>query len=180
MRHIVAGIFNCTLNSGCWIESKELSHLQPIPPFKGRDHEKIVRAQKKVSKGPSRHTSKIMWCGHGPSSVVWSHVWPGPQPNAIWINFIHNGLSHTIKYNKSTVVSVRSAMVSCFWVYFTLSYSGLELWCELLGGYFYLFPALDTCGWGGGLKSPIIKEVTYDHEVILTNEHIHGVIRRIQ
>jgi hypothetical protein len=27
---------------------------------------------------PSQHTSKIMQCGHGPSSVVWSHMWPGP------------------------------------------------------------------------------------------------------
>ena len=33
---------------------------------------------------PSQHTSKIMECGHGPSSVVWSHMWPRPQSNAIW------------------------------------------------------------------------------------------------
>jgi hypothetical protein len=36
---------------------------------------------------PSQHTSKIMSCGHGPSSVVWSHMWPGPQLNVISMNF---------------------------------------------------------------------------------------------
>ena len=38
-----------------------------------RDHE-IVRAQKKVSKRPSQHTSKIIYCGHGSSSVMSNHV----------------------------------------------------------------------------------------------------------
>ena len=36
---------------------------------KSRDH-KIVRAQKKSVQRPSQHTSKIMSCGHRPSSVV--------------------------------------------------------------------------------------------------------------
>ena len=31
----------------------------------------------------SRATSIIMSCGHTPSSVVWSHMSPGPQSNAI-------------------------------------------------------------------------------------------------
>ena len=39
-----------------------------------------------------------------------------PQPNAILINFSSCGSSHMIKYNKSTVVSVRSATVSWFCV----------------------------------------------------------------
>jgi hypothetical protein len=30
----------------------------------------------------------VMWCGHGPSSVVGSHMQPCPQPNAMSINFL--------------------------------------------------------------------------------------------
>ena len=63
-----------------------------------------------------QHTSKIMSCGHGSSSVVWSHMWPGPQPNAISMNFYLCGSSRMIKYNKSKVMSILSAMVSRFCV----------------------------------------------------------------
>ena len=57
-----------------------------------------------------------MQCGHGPSSVVWSHMWPGPRPNAISMKLYSCGSSHMIKWNKPTIVSVRSAMVSRFCV----------------------------------------------------------------
>ena len=43
-------------------------------------------------------------------------MWPDPQPNAILVNFYPCGSSHTIKWNKPTVMSVRSAMVSWFCV----------------------------------------------------------------
>ena len=36
---------------------------------KSRDRE-IVGARKRVSEGHLKTTSNIMWCGHGPSSVV--------------------------------------------------------------------------------------------------------------
>ena len=49
---------------------------------------------------PSQHTSKIMSCGHIPSSVVWSHMWLGPQPNASSMNFYSYESSHTTKYNE--------------------------------------------------------------------------------
>ena len=58
---------------------------------------------------------RILSCGHGPSSVVRSHMWLGPQANAISTNFYSCG-SHIIKRNKSMFVSVRSAMVSWFCV----------------------------------------------------------------
>ena len=46
---------------------------------------------------PSQHTFKIMCCGHRPSSVMWSHMWPGPQPNATSMNFYSCGSSCMIK-----------------------------------------------------------------------------------
>ena len=36
---------------------------------------------------PSQVTSTIRSCWFGPSSVVWSHMWLGLQPNAILMNF---------------------------------------------------------------------------------------------
>ena len=57
--------------------------------------------------------------------VVWSwipkcsvkpYMWPGPRPNAISMIFYSCRSSHMVKYDKSTVVSVRSAMVSLFFV----------------------------------------------------------------
>ena len=65
---------------------------------------------------PSQHASKIMQCGHGCSSVVWSHMQLGPRSNAISMNFYSCGSSHMINYNKLVVVSVWSAMVSRFCV----------------------------------------------------------------
>ena len=76
---------------------------------------------------PSQHTSKIMYCSHKPSSVVWSHMWPGPQPTAISMVFYSCGSSHTIKYNKSTVVNIRSAMVSRFVLGLPPRGSGFEI-----------------------------------------------------
>ena len=63
---------------------------------KSRD-QSIVRAQKKVSKGRPNTPPKIMHCGHGPSSVVWSHMWLRPQPNAISMNFYLCGFSHMVR-----------------------------------------------------------------------------------
>ena len=45
----------------------------------------------------SEYTFKIMYCGHKSSSVMWSHMWPGPQPNAITMNFYLCKSSHMIK-----------------------------------------------------------------------------------
>jgi hypothetical protein len=45
----------------------------------------------------SQHTSWIMQCGHGPSSVVRSRLWPCPQPNAISISFYSCGSLQMIK-----------------------------------------------------------------------------------
>ena len=39
---------------------------------------------------PSQRTSKITECGHRPSTVVWSHMWPSPQPNDISMNTSSN------------------------------------------------------------------------------------------
>ena len=64
---------------------------------KSRDHE-FVRAHKKVSKGHRPNTPlKSCDCDHGPSSVMWSHMWPGPQPNAISMSYHPCGSSHMIK-----------------------------------------------------------------------------------
>ena len=80
---------------------------------KSRDHG-IVRAQRKVSRGLFNIPR------HGPSIIVWSHMWPGPQPNAISMNLYSCGASHMVKSNKSTVMNVWSAMVSRFCVRPTL------------------------------------------------------------
>ena len=45
----------------------------------------------------SQHTSKIMYSDIGPSSVVWSHMWPGSRPNAISMNFYSCRSSRMIK-----------------------------------------------------------------------------------
>ena len=62
----------------------------------------------------SQDTSKIMYCGHGPSNAVWSHMWPGPQPNVISMNSYSCESSHMIQSHKTMIVSVHSAMVSQF------------------------------------------------------------------
>jgi hypothetical protein len=71
------------------------------------------RPQESVQK-PSQHTSKIIWCGHGPSSVVWSRMWLILQSSVGSMNFYSCGPSHMIRWKKPTVVSVRSAMISRF------------------------------------------------------------------
>ena len=71
---------------------------------------KLWEPKRKCPKDVSTHL-QIMYCGHGFSSVVWSHMWSGPQPNAISINFYSCGSSHIIKWNKLPVVSVQSAIV---------------------------------------------------------------------
>jgi hypothetical protein len=90
-------------------------NLGPLHTWaKSRDHE-IVRAQKKVSKScPNTSLTSYSVVMDQFSSVVWSHMWLGPQPNAISIYFYSCGLSHTIKENKSAVVSIWSAMVFRF------------------------------------------------------------------
>ena len=55
-----------------------------------------------------------MWCGHGLSSVVWSRMWPGPRSNVVSMNLCSRVSSHVIAHNKSTVLSVRSVVVSGF------------------------------------------------------------------
>ena len=56
-----------------------VAQMVTLPPDQGhftheakrRDHDEVVRAQKEVSKGHRpKHTSKIMECGHKPSSLV--------------------------------------------------------------------------------------------------------------
>ena len=46
---------------------------------------------------PSQDTSEIMYCGHEFPCVEWSHMWLGPQPNAISMDFYSCGFSHIIK-----------------------------------------------------------------------------------
>ena len=112
---IIYNFYDLCLGSAFQHKSTTLLLLGPLHTrAKSHDH-KIVRAQKKVSKGRP-NISKIMWCGHGSSSVVWSPYVPGPQPNAISMNYYSCGFSHTIKYNTQTVASIWSAMVSRFCV----------------------------------------------------------------
>ena len=63
---------------------------------KSRDHE-IVRAHKEWPKAVPSHFHNQMECGHGPSSVVWSHVRAGPQPYAISMISYSCGSLHMIK-----------------------------------------------------------------------------------
>ena len=67
-----------------------------------------------VSRFRVRSTSKIMSCGHGSSSVVWSHKWPDSQPNVIQTVFYSCGVPHEIEYFTSAIVRLWSAMVSWF------------------------------------------------------------------
>ena len=55
--------------------------------------------------------------GNMPSTVVWSHMWLGPQPKAISVNLYSYGvLTHDKIWKKSTIVRFRSVMVSRFYV----------------------------------------------------------------
>jgi hypothetical protein len=73
-------------------------------PLKGHFTHKPIAVPMKLW-GPKRKCPnaiprypKMMWCGHKPSNVVWSHVlWPGPQPSAISMNFYSSVSSHMIK-----------------------------------------------------------------------------------
>jgi hypothetical protein len=76
---------------------------------------RLWEPKRKCPKAVPRHLQNHS-CGHGPSSVLWSHMWPGPQPNAISMNFSSCGSVHMIKWNKPTVVTVWSPMVSRFCV----------------------------------------------------------------
>ena len=91
---------------------------------------------------PCQGVSKVMWwCGHGSSSVVWSHVWLGSRPNVVSMSFCSCGFSCMLKWNKLTVVSVRSAMVSWFCVRPTFQevvfgnnptdYETWAIWCHV-------------------------------------------------
>ena len=46
------------------------------------------KSPKESVQRPSHYTSKIMWCGHGPSSVVWSHTWPVPSTKCYFNEFL--------------------------------------------------------------------------------------------
>jgi hypothetical protein len=73
----------------------------------------IVRAQKRVSKGRPKTLPKSCSVDHKFSSIVWSHMWLGSQPNTIvqWIS-IHARSLHVIEYNKPMVVIIQSVVVS--------------------------------------------------------------------
>ena len=75
------------LNFNClFLYLKASSHMsQELWPW-------IFESPKEIVQRLSQHTSKIMWCGHRSSSVVWSHTWPGPQPDAISMNFYSCGV----------------------------------------------------------------------------------------
>ena len=73
-----------------------------------------------------------MQCGHGSSSLVWSHMRPDPQPNAISMNFYSNGSLHMNNKNKVTVWS--------FGVPWSLAFTSIshshtplvpQAWCEV-------------------------------------------------
>jgi hypothetical protein len=58
-----------------------------------------------------------MSCGHGPSNVVWSHMWPGLQTKCYFNESLFiQVLTHDKIKMKSTVVNGRSAMVFRFCV----------------------------------------------------------------
>ena len=67
-----------------------------------------------VSKGCPKTPPKPCGMVTSPQSVVWSHMWLSPQPTAISMNFYSCMPLAMMKWNKSTVVSVQSAMVSRF------------------------------------------------------------------
>ena len=76
---------------------------------------KLWEPKRECPKVIPRHLQNLgVWSR--PSGVVWTHMWPGPPPNAISMNFYSCRSSHTIKLNKSTIVSVRNAVVSRFCV----------------------------------------------------------------
>ena len=72
--------------------SRHTSHTSPT----SRGTVEIMRAHKESVQRLSQHTSKVMWCGHMPSIVVWSHVWQGTPPKCSFKRFLsirvpHNG-----------------------------------------------------------------------------------------
>ena len=57
---------------------------------------KLWEPKRKHSKAAPRHfQNHVVWSWT--LSVVWNHMWPAPQPNAISMNFYSHGLSHMIK-----------------------------------------------------------------------------------
>jgi hypothetical protein len=90
--------------------------LQPKGHFTHKPRVVTMKSWEPKRKCPkaTQDTSKIMWWGQGPSSVVWSHMWLGPQPNVVSMNSIHVGSSHMIQSNNPTVMRFWSAMVSWF------------------------------------------------------------------
>ena len=84
----------------------ELGRCQPFWPtrdYRATSHTRQepwpwnCGSPKESVQGPSQDPSNITSCDHGPSSVVWSHMWPGPQPNAISMYVYPLGSSHMIK-----------------------------------------------------------------------------------
>ena len=57
---------------------------------------RLWEPKRKCLEAVPRHL-QIMECGHRPSSVVWSHMWPGPPLDAISLNFYSCGSSQVIK-----------------------------------------------------------------------------------
>ena len=59
---------------------------------------KLWEPKRKCPKAVPRHLQTHV-VGHGPSRVVWSHMRPNPQPNAISMNFYYCMSSHMITQN---------------------------------------------------------------------------------
>ena len=75
----------------CEMVLRTTSHTSQEPwPWKCESPKESVQR-------PSQDTSKVMECGHRPSSVMWSHMRLRPQPNAISMNVYSCGSSHMIK-----------------------------------------------------------------------------------
>ena len=108
LRFLIWGSLLPTSPLVLWIRATSHTSQEPWPWNCESPKESVQR--------PSHHTSKIMLGDHKSSSVVWSHMYLGPQPNAISMNFYPCRSSHIIKYNKSTDVGIWSTMVSRFCV----------------------------------------------------------------
>ena len=81
--YFIGGLF---AQEVCWGCFRTTSHLNQEPVTM-----KLWEPTRSVQM-PSQDTFKIMECSHGPASVAWSHMWPGPQSNAIPTYFYSCGV----------------------------------------------------------------------------------------
>jgi hypothetical protein len=75
-------------NVGLWFRVTSHTSQEPWPWNCESPKESVQRL--------SQDTSKLMYCGHRSPSVVWSHMWASPQPNALSMNFYSYGFSYMI------------------------------------------------------------------------------------